>query len=89
MATIDMKAIWRDVKANAIALDSCPGPHTFPAGAPGLGNRWTCSKCGGKVDGAFVLAYCAGWQAAGADPALIWPDYVSNRANAREVMART
>lgn len=65
--TVRAGEILAAVKANRAKLDACPRHH-FIERTP-FGEPWVCTRCGGGMRAGDVLAYCAGYQAAGGDPA--------------------
>lgn len=76
MTRIDTKQIMADIRANRERLAGCR-VHRFPCGTPDriMGKPWACEHCGGTMDATAVLAYCAGFAAAGGDPQAVWPDH--------------
>lgn len=56
----EVEQIWRDVKENKAALDSCEGPHDFRVIGEGLRRTYQCSLCGGTISLSYYLWYARG-----------------------------
>jgi hypothetical protein len=76
--TIDTRKIWEEVKANRAKLDACPR-HRFTGGDTILGLRigqkMTCTVCGGQMELTDVGQYIRGYEAAGKPADDIWPGF--------------
>ena len=70
----EILSIWEEVKANKARLDACPR-HRFTPVPVRLGDRFTCTACGGVVNLADLGNYVKGYRAAGGDPNDIWPGW--------------
>lgn len=55
----DSIKILQEVRANHKALESCPGPHDFQPRADKR-YRFTCTICGGEIDGSDKWHYDQG-----------------------------
>jgi hypothetical protein len=76
---IDTGRIMEQIRENQSRLDGCKR-HRFPALAitsdkPAFRHRYRCDHCGGEVDATAIMNYCAGYEAAGGDPADVWSPY--------------
>lgn len=71
---MDTKKILAEVKENTRKLDSCDR-HLFNGERVPFGKKYTCLKCGGKLNGTDVLYYINGYEAAGGDCDDIYPGW--------------
>lgn len=89
MATIDASRIMTEIFENQRKLDGC-ARHSFPpehvAGEARFRRRYRCVNCAGEVEATAIMNYCAGYAAAGGDPADVWPPYAGHVAKFREAI---
>lgn len=78
--SINTKEIMRQVHENRVKLLACSA-HYFPQMISEPGKPFKCARCGGEVDGSYLLAYCEGFRHAGGDPGAVWPPYSQAQAN--------
>ena len=64
------------IRENAAKIEGCP-KHHFKTDPPPykLGQRFTCSNCGGEMDGIGVLRYMQGYLAAGGNSDDVCPGW--------------
>lgn len=77
--TFDARKIFEEVKANIAKLDGCKR-HLFKGGAPDLGKKKRCEKCGGEMSLSDVAMYIKGYESAGRSASDIWPEYGNGQA---------
>lgn len=67
--------ILKEIKENSKKLDSCK-KHFFEQGrVVPVGNKYTCSNCGGLMKGESVMYYIHGYEARGGDCNDIYPGW--------------
>lgn len=75
--SVDTERLWQQAQENQERLNGCIR-HRFVVTLPlRFGEKFTCAKCGGRMDGPRLYAYIQGYQAAGGNPGDIvenWTD---------------
>jgi hypothetical protein len=86
---MDTGRIMQDIRDNQAKLDGCKR-HRFPttpvAGQARFRQRYQCEHCAGEVDASAIMNYCAGYAAAGGDPADVWSPYAEYATKFREAL---
>ena len=72
-------SIWEQVKANAARLDACPRHRFEPVGGVKLGEKLTCTTCGGTMGLVDIGNYIKGYVAAGKSADDVWPGFNDRR----------
>lgn len=57
------RTVFEEVRENHRRLEGCPGPHDFGVtdqSGFNFGQKYTCSKCGGVLDGVALRWYLKG-----------------------------
>jgi len=75
MASANAKSLWKEVKENRRALDSCKKHNFTPPKELKLGEIYTCNNCGGKLRLSDIGDYIRGYEAAGGNCNDIWLDF--------------
>jgi hypothetical protein len=86
---IDTGRIMQEIMENQRKLDGCKR-HRFPvepiAGQARFRQRYRCEHCSGEVEAVAIMNYCAGYAAAGGDPADVWSPYAEYATKFREAL---
>jgi hypothetical protein len=56
----EIDKIWEEVKANSKRIDECKGPHDFEKEGEGIGAKYRCKKCKGRINGVSYFWYTKG-----------------------------
>jgi hypothetical protein len=79
MPRAEILSLWEEVKVNMAKLNACPR-HRFTPVPVKLGDKFTCTVCGGVTGPTDLGNYIKGYRAHGGDADDIWPGW-STRLN--------
>jgi hypothetical protein len=63
----ELKALWEKAKDDYARLRACPRHRFLPVFSE-QPKKYRCETCDGEANTEYVMAYCAGFRAAGGDP---------------------